>query len=270
MTTTADRPHARYEAADEGIARLVIDRPDKLGAYTPRMIRDLLDGIARYVADDSMRVLILTGTGRGFCTGGDVSPDAGFAPGLAAQVGRARDLREHAHAVVLALHRTDKPVVCAINGFALNGGLAFALCADLRIAARSARLGSTSSKVGLLADEGGAWLFPQVMGYERAYRMVVFSELYDAERARELGLVGEVVDDDALEARSLEVARQLRDAPPLVVRATKLMMRRAMESSIELSLGDAQQAVLWVGPSADAAEGKQAFLEKRAPIFRGE
>jgi enoyl-CoA hydratase/carnithine racemase len=171
--------------------------------------------------------------------------------------------------VITALHKLDKPVICAVNGIAVNGGLAFALACDMRLVAASARLGDTSARSGLLPDEGGAWLFPRAMGYDKAFRMVTLSEIYDADTALELGLATEVVADDDLENRALETAGRLAAGPPLALRAVKLMMRRAMESTLDSSLGDAQQAALWVGPSADAEEGTAAFLAKRPPKFTG-
>jgi enoyl-CoA hydratase/carnithine racemase len=264
-----DPPHARFDVVEDGIGVITLNRPERLGAYTPRMCTEILDALRAVRLDDAIRVLVLTGTGRGFCTGGDVSPDAGFDDHTAHQVGRARELREDSHAVVTALHKIDKPVICAINGIAVNGGLSFALSCDIRIAAASARLGDTSARVGLLPDEGGAWLFPRTMGYDNAFRMVALSEIYDAQTAKELGLVTEIVPDDELQVRTLEIAKGLAAAAPLAVRAVKMMMRRAIESTLDSSLGDAQQAVLWVGPSRDAQEGRAAFLEKRPPEFTG-
>jgi 2-(1,2-epoxy-1,2-dihydrophenyl)acetyl-CoA isomerase len=262
-------PHAVFETIGDGVAQIRINRPDRLGAYTPRMCAEMLDAVRQTRLDDSVRVLVLTGSGRGFCTGGDVSPDGGFADDLTKQIGRARELREDSHAVITALHKLDKPVVCAVNGIAVNGGLAFALACDIRIVARSARLGDTSGRAGLLPDEGGAWLFPRAMGYDKAFRMVALSEIYDAATALTLGLATEVVADEELESRTLELAGKLTQAAPLALRAVKMMMRRGMESTLDSSLGDAQQAVLWVGPSDDAAEGKAAFLERRPPKFTG-
>jgi enoyl-CoA hydratase/carnithine racemase len=266
----SDEPHAIFETIGDAIARLRINRPDRLGAYTPRMCQEMLEAIRRFRLDDRLRVLILTGAGRGFCTGGDVSPDAGFAEDLSRQMGRARELREDSHAVITALHKLDKPVLCAVNGIAVNGGLAFALSCDLRIVAQSARLGDTSARAGLLPDEGGAWLFPRVMGYDKAFRMVALSEIYDSATAAALGLVTEVVPDDQLEARTIALAERFATAAPLALRAVKTMMRRGLESTLDSSLGDAQQAVLWVGPSDDAHEGRAAFLERRAPKFTGQ
>jgi 2-(1,2-epoxy-1,2-dihydrophenyl)acetyl-CoA isomerase len=265
----SDQPHARFEMAAEGVARITINRPERLGAYTPRMCTEILDGLRTVRLDDGIRVLVLTGRGRGFCTGGDISPDAGFADALDHQIGRARELREDAHAVITALHKLDKPVICAINGIAVNGGLAFALTCDIRIVAASARIGDTSARSGLLPDEGGAWLFPRTMGYDKAFRMVTLSEIYDADAALDLGLATEVVADNDLQSHALDMAQRLAVGAPLALRAVKLMMRRAMESTLDSSLGDAQQAVLWVGPSADAEEGTAAFLAKRPPNFTG-
>jgi 2-(1,2-epoxy-1,2-dihydrophenyl)acetyl-CoA isomerase len=267
--TESDESHAVFETIGDGIARLRINRPDRLGAYTPRMCAEILDAIRHVRLDDSVRVLVFTGTGRGFCTGGDVSPDAGFDDDLTKQIGRARELREDSHAVITALHKLDKPVLCAVNGIAVNGGLAFALACDIRFVAQSARLGDTSGRAGLLSDEGGAWLFPRIMGYDRAFRMVALSELYDSATALGLGLATEVVADEELEPRTLEVAKRLAAAAPLALRAVKMMMRRGMEGTLDSSLGDAQQAVLWVGSSDDAAEGRAAFLERRPPKFTG-
>jgi enoyl-CoA hydratase/carnithine racemase len=269
MTDPQRDSQAIFDVAGDGIARITINRPDRLGAYTPTMCGEFLDALRRVRLDDHLRVLILTGTGRGFCTGGDVSPDAGFADALNHQIGRARELREDAHAIITALHSLDKPVICAVNGIAVNGGLAFALACDIRIVAASARMGDTSARAGLLPDEGGAWLFPRTMGYDNAFRMVTLSEIYDAERCVELGLATEVVADEDLQARALELAQAFARGAPLVQRAVKFMMRRALENTLQTSLGDAQQAVLWVGPSADAQEGKQAFLERRPPRFSG-
>lgn len=264
-----DAPHADFSVTAPGVAVATINRPDRLGAYTPRMCADLLDAVRRVRLDDDLRVLVLTGTGRGFCSGGDLSPDAGFGEALSHQMGRARELREDAHALVTALHQLDKPVICAVNGIAVNGGLAFALACDIRLVAASARMGDTSAKAGLLPDEGGAWLYPRTMGYDKAFRMVAASEIYDAAEALRLGLATEVVADDDLRTRTMELATKLAQGAPLALRAVKFMMRRAMDNTLQTALGDAQQAVLWVGPSEDAQEGKAAFLERRPPRFTG-
>ena len=148
-------------------------------------------------------------------------------------------------------------------------GLTLALLCDLRIAAWSARLGDTSGRAGLLPDEGGAWLFPRVMGIAAATRMTLLSELYDASAAQQLGLVGEVVPDEQLHSRTMQLADELAARAPLAVRMAKRMMRRSLELTFEQSLGDAENAVNIINDSQDVQEGVAAFLEKRAPCSGG-
>ncbi|GGE19302.1 enoyl-CoA hydratase [Polymorphobacter glacialis] len=252
-----------------GLARLTLNRPAAMNAYSFAMTQELLAGIAAFRDDDALKVLILTGAGeRAFCTGGDVSGGDGH--GFAeAPMGHGREMREGMQAVVLALRRLDKPSIAMVRGFAVAGGLALALACDFRLAAASARLGDTSNKVGLLPDEGGAWLFPRAMGHDRALKMVLLSEIYGAEEAARLGLVTEVVADGLLEARTLEFAAALATRAPLAVRLSKMMMARAGSMTLEESLVDAQMAVMVTNPSGDVREGVKAFFEKRPPKFEG-
>jgi enoyl-CoA hydratase/carnithine racemase len=254
------------------IARVTLNRPAAMNAYTFAMTQELRTAIAAFRDDDSQKVLILTGAGsRAFCTGGDIgSADPNHAAWVAsAPMGHGREMREGMQAVVLALRALDKPSIAAVNGFAVAGGLALALACDFRVAAASARLGDTSNKIGLLPDEGGAWLFPQAMGRDRALKMVLLSEIYPAAEAERLGLVTEVVADDALEARSLELAAALATRAPLAVRLSKTMIDRAATLSLADSMTDAQMAVMITNPSADVREGVAAFFGKRPPKFEG-
>jgi len=178
-------------------------------------------------------------------------------------------MRERMHLLAQSLYRMDKPLIAMINGPAVAGGLTLALLCDLRIAAWSARLGDTSGRAGLLPDEGGAWLFPRVMGIAAATRMTLLSELYDASTAQQHGLVSEVVPDEQLRERTMQLADELAARAPLAVRMAKRMMRRSLELTFEQSLGDAENAVNIINDSEDVKEGVAAFLEKRAPVFRG-
>jgi enoyl-CoA hydratase/carnithine racemase len=270
VTAAGGPSQLTFEVVAPHVAVLTLTRADRLNAYTPRMCQELLAGLARYDDDDELRVLVLTGEGRGFCAGGDVrGDDPDFAHAAGRQLGRGRELAEDMQAVVVRLLRLDKPVIAAINGVAVSGGLALALACDVRIAARSARLGDTAGRVGLLPDEGGAWLFPRQMGYDRAFLMVALAELYDAGRAFELGLVTEVVADADLRTRALELAGELAARAPLTVRVAKRLLRDGQAGGVEESMRDAQLAVMIVNTSADAREGLAAFREKRAPRFEG-
>jgi 2-(1,2-epoxy-1,2-dihydrophenyl)acetyl-CoA isomerase len=255
-----------------GVARITLNRPAQMNAYSFTMTQELLAAIAAFRDDDALKALIVTGAGeRAFCTGGDLS---GAEPGhrkrvLAQPMGHGREMREGMQAVVVALTRLDKPSLAVVRGYAVAGGLALALACDFRFAAASAKLGDTSNKVGLLPDEGGAWLFPRAMGLDRALKMSLLSEIYPAAEAAALGLVTEVVADDALEARALAFCESLAAKAPLAVRLTKMMMARASGLSLEESVVDAQMAVMITNPSADVGEGVRAFFEKRAPRFEG-
>src|SRR3954471_4167739 len=167
-------------------------------------------------------------------------------------------MREGMHRVVRVLARLDKPVIAMVNGAAVAGGLTLALMCDFRVAGEGARLGDTSGRAGLLPDEGGAWLFPRFMGLDAAVRMTMLGEIYPAERARELGLVTEVVPDDQLRARTEELAGALAGRAPLAVRMAKKLMRRGLDLTLDQALGDAEFAVDVVNDSADVLEGVAA------------
>jgi 2-(1,2-epoxy-1,2-dihydrophenyl)acetyl-CoA isomerase len=254
------------------VARITLNRPQAMNAYTFGMTQELQAAIGLFRDDDDLRALILTGAGeRAFCTGGDISGgEAEHSRRVAAApMGMGREMRDGMQAVVLALRRLDKPSLAMIRGYTVAGGLALALGCDFRFAGAGARLGDTSNKVGLLPDEGGAWLFPRAMGLDKALKMTLMHEVYDAERAYGLGLVTEVVAEADLEARAFAFAEALAAKAPLAVRLTKMMMAKAAEVSFEASLADAQMAVMVTNPSADVREGITAFREKRAPKFQG-
>ncbi len=255
-----------------GVARLTLNRPAAMNAYSFAMTQELRSAIAAFQVDDALKVLIVTGAGtRAFCTGGDVSGDDAEHGGrvAAAPMGHGREMRDGMQAVVLALTRLDKPSIAMVRGYAIAGGLALALACDFRLAAASAKLGDTSNKIGLLPDEGGAWLFPRAMGHDKALKMVLLSEIYAADVAERLGLVTEVVPDAGLEDRTLAFATALASRAPLAVRLSKRLLARAATLSLEDSLGDAEMAVMITNPSADVREGMRAFFEKRPPMFEG-
>ncbi|MEQ9518370.1 MAG: enoyl-CoA hydratase-related protein [Parvibaculum sp.] len=253
------------------VRRITLNRPQAMNAYTTRLCEELATAIDAYLRDDDTRVLILTGAGRGFCSGGDVSgsANADHAALMASQLSHGREMRDGMHKVILALHHCDKPVIAMINGAAVAGGLALALSCDIRIASDKARLGDTSGRFGLLPDEGGAWLFPRAMGLDRALKMSLLAETYDAKSAMALGLVTEVVPHDALEAETLKLAERIAAGAPLAARLAKQMMTRGQEMTLAQSLGDAALSVMITNPSRDVREGVKAFFEKRTPKFEG-
>lgn len=263
-----------FETVEPHVAQITLNRPDHMNAYTNPLCDEVVDALHKYIDDDSLRCLILTGAGRGFCAGGDVSgePRPGEIPSphfRHKQIGHGMEMRVGMHRVITLLHRMDKPVVAAINGPAVAGGLTLALACDFRIAADTAKLGDTSGKFALLPDEGGAWFFPRFMGLDKALKMSLLHEVYSAAEAEKLGLVTEVVPAAQLKDRSLAFAREIAKRAPLAVRLAKNMMRKGLDSSLENSLDDAALSVMIANPAQDVREGSAAFFAKREPKFEG-
>jgi enoyl-CoA hydratase/carnithine racemase len=179
------------------------------------------------------------------------------------------EMRENMHQLIIFLRRFDKPTIAAMNGPAVAGGLTLALCCDFRIAAESARLGDTSLKFALCPDEGGAYLFPKYMGLQNALKMSLFSEVYPARQAKELGLVDEVVADEELMTTARAWADRLADGPPIAIRITKRMMYKQQTMDLENALEDAALATMVVNYCEDVKEGTAALHQKRKPNFKG-
>ncbi|HXC54092.1 MAG TPA: enoyl-CoA hydratase-related protein [Rhizomicrobium sp.] len=263
-----------YRTVEPAIAQITLNRPDRLNAYTGQMCDEIVAALHEYMEDDGLRCLILTGAGKGFCSGGDVAgaPVSGERKGpsyRSKQMGHGQEMRVGMHRVIAVLHRMDKPVVAMVNGAAVAGGLTLALACDFRIAADSAKLGDTSGRFALLPDEGGAWFFPRFMGLDRALKMSLLAEIYPAAEALKLGLVTEVVAAADLTAHTLALARAVASRGPLAVRLAKNMMRKGLDSSLENSLDDAALSVMIANPAADVREGVAAFFAKREPKFEG-
>ncbi|HEV8037236.1 MAG TPA: enoyl-CoA hydratase-related protein [Bryobacteraceae bacterium] len=255
---------------DNRVATITLNRPEKLNAYSEVMVHEILSALADARDDESVRAIILTGAGRGFCSGGDVSRDFQYPSRYRGhRLESMLEMRENMDQLVTFLQRVDKPVIAAINGPAVAGGLTLALACDFRIAASSAKLGDTSLRFALIPDEGGAYLFPKFMGLERALKMSLFSEVYPAGQAKELGLVTEVVPDAELMPTARHWAERLADGPPIAIRVTKRMMYKQQTMSLENALEDAALSTIATNYTDDVKEGIAAFHEKRKPDFKG-
>ena len=257
-------------AKESRIATITLNRPEKLNAYSEVMVHEIIAALSDIRDDHDIRAVIITGTGRGFCSGGDISRDFQYpARYHGHRMESLLEMRENMHQLVTLLRRFDKPTIAAINGAAVAGGLALALCCDFRLAAESARLGDTSLKFALIPDEGGAYLFPQYMGLQNALRMSFYSEVYPARRAKELGLVTEVIPDADLMKTAREWAERLADCAPIAIRVTKRMMYKQQTMELENALEDAALGTMVVNYCEDVKEGIAAFHEKRKPDFKG-
>jgi enoyl-CoA hydratase/carnithine racemase len=252
------------------VATVTLNRPAKRNAYSETMVHEILKALEDARDDDEIRAVILTGAGQGFCAGGDISRDFQYpARYRGHRLESMLEMRENMHALIRFLDRFDKPVVAAVNGAAVAGGLTLALACDFRIAAESAKLGDTSLRFGLLPDEGGAYYFPRAMGLDRALKMSLLSEVYPAREALALGLVTEVVADEELMPRARAFAEQLAKGPPIAVRLAKRMMVKQRSMQLDHALEDAAMATLATNYTDDVKEGTAAFHEKRKPNFKG-
>lgn len=254
---------------DDAVTRIQLNRPSVRNAYRTQTCLELLAAIERFRDDDGQRVLVIASGHGAFCSGGDLTSQAEIDVAAARQFGHGVVIRDGIHAVLRALDALDKPVVAAIDGAAIAGGLALALSCHLRIASDRSRLGDVATGVGLLPDDGGAWLFPQFMGIDRALKMSLLREIYSASTALELGLVTEVVPADTFDERVGAVVTALAEGAPLAMRSTIRLMRRAANQSLDQSLEDAAAAVNYVNHSADVSEGIAAFMQRRAAKFTG-
>ncbi len=257
-------------AIENQVARITLNRPEKLNAYSEVMVHEIIAALAEARDDNDIRAVIITGAGRGFCSGGDISKDFQYPSRYRGHRMEAMlEMRENMHRLVTLLRRFDKPTIAAVNGAAVAGGLTLALSCDFRIAAESAKLGDTSLKFALIPDEGGAYLFPKFMGLQNALKMSLFSEVYPAARAKELGLVTEVVPDAELMPTVSQWAARLADGPPIAIRIAKRMMYKQQTMDLENALEDAALAVMITNYTEDVKEGIAAFHEKRKPNFKG-
>jgi 2-(1,2-epoxy-1,2-dihydrophenyl)acetyl-CoA isomerase len=255
---------------EQAVAVITLNRPEKMNAYTEVMVHELLGAFAAARDDHDVRAVIMTGVGRGFCSGGDISAESQYPERYRGhRLESMLEMRENFHQLAKFLWHFDKPVIAAINGAAVAGGLTLALFCDFRIAAESAKLGDTSLKAALMPDEGGAWIFPRFMGLENALKMSLLSEVYPASRAKELGLVSEVVADDNLMPTARRWAEKLAEGPPIAIRMTKRMMYKQTSMDLSNALEDAALGTLVTNYCDDVKEGVMAFHEKRKPIFRG-
>jgi enoyl-CoA hydratase/carnithine racemase len=259
--------HLRVEIAD-GVATVTFDRPEKLNALTFDAYADLRDVLGELRHRDDVRALVITGAGRGFCSGGDVHEIIG-----ALQGADQRTLLEFTRmtgAVVREMRECPLPIVAAVNGIAAGAGAVIALAADLRVLARSARFAFLFTKVGLAgADMGSAYLLPRMIGLGRATEVLMLGQDVAAERALEIGLANDVVDDEALGDAARTLATTLAGGPALAYSVTKLLLAREQDMGLSgaLELEAVAQALLL--QSADHAEFYAAFKEGRDATWTG-
>ena len=254
-------------SSDAGIARLTLNRPERMNSFNDAMHAEVRDALARVQGDAALRVLLLTGAGRGFCAGQDLG-DRAVAPG-SEPVDLGASIERNYRPLVLALRRLPLPVVCAVNGVAAGAGANIALACDIVIAAKSASFIQAFSKIGLIPDSGGTYFLPRLVGTARAMGLALLGERLIAEQAAEWGLIWQCVDDAELSSTVEKLLRTLAGAPTAGLAATKRALYAAAGNSLETQLDLERDLQRVLGRSDDYREGVTAFTAKRAPRFGG-
>ena len=250
----------------DGVLTLTLNRPERLNAISGPMLAALSAELDRANIDPEVRVVVLTGAGRGFCSGLDLKARSSGEDG-----GGSADLRlfDLHHTPPLVLHRMDKPVICALNGAAAGYGMDMALGCDIRIASDQAKLGAVFVRRGVLPESGGTWYLPRLVGWAKAAEIAFMGDVLDAERSLELGLVNRVVPHEQLMDEVAAVAARIASNAPYSVQATKRMMRLGMDETFETAVDHTYLQLRPMFGSEDFREGMAAFLERRDPSFKG-
>jgi 2-(1,2-epoxy-1,2-dihydrophenyl)acetyl-CoA isomerase len=266
--TVPERAATTYETllfdSTDGVATFTLNRPDALNAFNRQMKDELLAGFRSVARDASVRVVVLTGAGRGFSAGQDLNePRSDDAPDLGAE------LRLRYNPLILAMRRLEKPIIGAINGVAAGAGCSLALACDLRICAESATFIEAFGRVGLVPDTGSSWFLPRLIGVAYASEMIFSAEPVDAHTALKIGLVNRIVPAGRLGEEARALALRLAAASPVALALGKRALNYAFEHDLAASLDYEAQLQSVAGRSDDHREGVVAFRDKRPPSFRG-
>jgi 2-(1,2-epoxy-1,2-dihydrophenyl)acetyl-CoA isomerase len=255
------------ESAEEGVVTLTFNRPDRLNALSTPIMEGLLEALPRLAGDPAVGAIVLTGTGRAFCAGGDVKSMAEgtnqrpFNEAVAHLRGRMEVSR--------LLHEIPKPTIAMLNGVAAGAGLSLALACDLRIAARSARLITAFANIGFSGDFGGSYFLSKLVGTGKARELYYTAEPIEAEQALALGIVNRVVADDELAEATSTLARKLAQGPRIALALMKQHLNAAESSTLAALLDLEATHQIETGRTQDHKEAARAFVEKRPPVFVG-
>ena len=261
--------HILFEISG-GIAKLTLNRPDRLNSFTQAMHLEVRHALALTATDPTARVLLLTGAGRGFCAGQDLA-DRAVAPGEEAKRADLGESVEQYYApLVLSLRALPMPVICAVNGVAAGAGANLALACDIVLAARSASFIEAFSKLGLIPDTGGTYHLPRLIGQARATGLAMLGEKLSAEKAEQWGLIWKCVDDEALMTEAMAMATHFSTAATKGLAFTKKAFQASYANTLPQQLKLEGEMMRELGYSHDYQEGVSAFMAKRPANFKGE
>lgn len=259
---------------DAGVLLLTLNRPDKLNAYTAQMGREITAAFQRADADDAVRVVVVTGAGRAFCAGADISDGAGSfgdTDKLFGDAGKDAAAPRQGGGFIEAIFNCRKPSIAAINGAAVGVGLTMTLPMDIRLGSTGSRYGCVFTRRGLVPEAGSAWFLPRIVGLPQSLRWCYSGRVFDATEAARGGLIEEPLAPEALLPKAMEIAREIADhtAPVAVAVTRQMLWRLSAEPSPWGTLGVDAAVNVHLGAGPDVREGVAAFLEKRAPQFPG-
>lgn len=263
----------RYETIilekKENIATITLNRPEKLNALNPKMREELLDVFGVIDQDDEVRVAVITGAGRAFCAGADIKES--FLSSIEERKrGISEDItRAYAELAPLALANVKKPVIAAINGSAVGFGCTLTLVCDIRIASENARFSLAFPRMGIIVEFGSSYFLPRLIGVGKACELAFTAKMIDAQEAKEIGLVNQVVPVSELSKTSYEMASSIAKLAPLSIRLTKRALYRGLDNGLTSQVQYEVLANNYLRETEDHEEGVRAFLEKREPAFKG-
>lgn len=255
-------------SVSDGAATLTLNRPDRLNSFTVEMHEEMQDALTQIETDKSIRALLLTGKGRGFCAGQDLS-DRAVAPG-SESVDLGHSCETYWNPMVRRLSEMPIPVICAVNGVAAGAGANVALACDIVLASKSAKFIQSFANIGLIPDSGGSWVLPRLIGQARAMAITLTGEPIKAEKAENWGMIYKAVDDDELMQEATNLATRLAKGPTRGLAETKKRIRESSLNTLQQELDLERDAMRELGYSNDYAEGVAAFMEKRKPTFTGQ
>ncbi len=251
----------------DGIARLTLNRPQRLNSFTASMHAEVADALAQVTTQNGARVLLMTGSGRGFCAGQDLNDRAVSPSEAPADLGTS--VEQYYNPLIRTLTGLEMPVICAVNGVAAGAGANIAFACDIVLAARSARFIMSFAAIGLIPDSGGTWHLPRAVGLPRALGMALTGDPIPAETAERWGLIWKCIDDADLMAEADALAIRFAAGPTQGLAATKQAIRASSLQTLDAELDHERDLMRRLGGSSDYREGVAAFIGKRSPVFTG-
>lgn len=252
-----------YEKS-EGVATITLNRPEAMNAISKEVVQEVIQALGDAKDDESIRVVILTGAGeKAFSAGADIKAMIGM------NALRARELSLMGEKLCLAFENFEKPVIAALNGYALGGGLEVAMACDLRIASENARMGQTEVNIGLIPGWGGTQRLTRLIGATKAKELVFTGRMIDAKTAEQLGILNMVIPADKFKETVMQFAMDLAAKPPVAIKVAKSLINKGADIGLDSALALEREGFSVVASTKDLQEGVKAFTEKRKPLFRG-